>query len=177
MARRWTLSALDVANRVLMAVGAVAVVVMMLHIVINAVMRSVNDTPLTGTNEYVTYWYMPLVALLGFVVAQRERMHTEASVLFDRLPRRNRTELHVLGLVLTGLMCAGFAFFGWREAVHNWEIGLTGGVVGVVIWPMTFLVPVTYAVLTVQVFMEAVMVMVKPSRLAIRQNEPVDSEI
>lgn len=159
------MACLDAANRSLLVIGAVAVVVMMLHIVANALLRSMNNTPLTGTNEYVTYWYMPLVALLGFIVAQREGVHTEASVLFDRLPRRNRIELHIAGLVLTGVICAGFAYFGWREAMHNWELKLTGGVVGVVIWPMTFLIPVTYAVLAVQVVTEAVMVSIRPDRI------------
>ncbi|MCP2237116.1 TRAP transporter small permease [Prauserella halophila] len=155
---------LDIAGRVLLALGAAAVVVMMLHIVTNAAMRAFADAPLTGTNEYVTYWYMPVVAMLGFVVAQREWGHTEATVVHDRLPRRNRFELRIAGLVLVGVVCAGFAWFGWLEALHNRELELTGGVIGVVVWPVTFLVPVTYTVLTVHVLTEVALLLTRPSR-------------
>lgn len=168
------LTCLEAANRVLLVIGAVAVVAMMLHVVANALLRSVNNAPLTGTNEYVTYWYMPLVALLGFIVAQRDGVHTEASVLFDRLPRRNRTEIRVGGLLLTGLICLGFAWFGGQEAMDSWETKLTGGVVDVVIWPVTFLVPVAYTVLSLQVLTEAVMVVLRPGRMD--HGEPVSEQ-
>lgn len=177
MVRTRPMKVFDVANRVLLVIGAVAVVVMMLHIVVNAIMRSVGDAPLTGTNEYVTYWYMPLVAMLGFIVAQRARSHTEAAVVFDRLPRRNRFELRVIGLLLVAVMCGGFAYFGWIEAVHNWELELTGGVIGVVIWPVTFLVPITYAVLAVQVLTEVVLLSRRPDRLDSEERETADGGV
>lgn len=162
MVRAKILKALDAVHRLLVAVGAVAVVVMMLNIVANALMRSLANAPLTSTNEYVTYWYMPLVALLGFVVAQRHRAHTEASVLFDRLPPANRRELRIAGLLITAVVCAGFAYYGWLEAAHSFRIGLTGGVTGVTIWPMVFLVPITYTVLTAQVLTESVRAALTP---------------
>lgn len=162
----------------LLAVGAFGVLAMMVHIVANALVRSLNNTPITGTHEVVTYWYMPLVALVGFVVAQREGAHTEASVVFDRLPRANRRELHLAGLVLTAAVCAGFAYFGWLEAWHNAEIGLTGGMIGVVIWPMTFLAPVAYATLGVQVLVEAGRLLRRrPTRNAPTERETSDAGI
>lgn len=147
--------ALSTANRLLLATGALGIVVMMLHIAVNAALRAFANQPLTGTNEIVTYWYMPLIALFGFVAAQHDGGHTQARMVFDRLPRVNRVELHVAGLVLTGLVCAAFAWFGLLEAIRNFGMRLTGGVTEVTMWPVTFAVPVTYAVLTLQVATEA----------------------
>lgn len=149
---------LNAVNGVLLVVGAAGVVLMMMHIVANAALRSAGSSALTGTNEYVEYWYMPTVAFLGFIIAMRERSHTEARVLFDWFPRRNQIEIDVFGLVVTAAMCAGFAVYGFQDALHNWEIGLTGGVTGVIIWPVTFLPAITYAVLTVQALIQATVV-------------------
>ncbi|MCW4355684.1 TRAP transporter small permease [Hoyosella sp. YIM 151337] len=139
-----------------LAVAATGLIIMMLHIVLNAALRTFVNAPVTGTNEIVSYWYMPLVALCGFVLAQRDRAHTEARVLFNRLPARLQRETHCAGLLLVAIACAGFAYFGFREALHSQHLGLTGGVTGVVIWPVTFLVPLIFAAITVQVLAEAV---------------------
>lgn len=134
-------------ERVLEWIAAAALIAMMLHIVANALLRSYANSPITGTNEYVGYWYLPLVAFLGFVVAQRRDQHIEARLIFDRLPARNRREFEVLGLALVALTSFGFAWYGGLEAVENFHIGLTGGVTGVVIWPVTFVVPVAFGLL------------------------------
>ncbi|MBE2997909.1 TRAP transporter small permease [Nocardiopsis sp. HNM0947] len=155
MERRRSRGVLPTANRVLLAAGALGIVAMMAHICVNAGLRAFAGSPLTGTNEIVTYWYMPLVALFGFVAAQHDGGHTEARVAFDRLPRANRVELHVAGLALTGLLCAGFAWFGLLEALRNFDLRLTGGVTEVTMWPVTFAVPAAYAVLALQTVTEA----------------------
>ncbi|GAB3482771.1 TRAP transporter small permease [Nocardiopsis coralliicola] len=153
--------ALDGANRALIAAGAVGIVAMMLHTAANAVARAVLGAPLTGTNEMVTYWYMPLVALIGFVVAQRDGTHTEARLLFDRMPRATRLEVRVGGLLLAAAMCAGFGGFGLAEAVHGHRLGLAGGVMQVTMWPVLYLVAATYAVLTLQMLAEAASVVLR----------------
>lgn len=177
MTRRPSVRVLRAVNWVLLVVGAAAIVVMMIHIVVNALLRSVNNSPLTGTNELVAYWYMPLVGFIGFIVAQRDRSHTEARVLFDRLPTVSRQELHVAGLLLAAAMCAGFAYFGFQEATHNQEIGLTDGVTGVPIWPSTYLVPVTYAVLAVQMLTEMVLTVRRPARVDTLDEEAADAGV
>lgn len=148
-------SALGSVRLAALAVAVTGLIVMMLHIVLNAALRVLVNAPVTGTNEIVSYWYMPLVALCGFVLAQRDRAHTEARVLFDRLPVRLQREAQCAGLLLVAIACAGFAYFGFLEALHSQQLGLTGGVTGVVTWPVTYLVPITYAALTVQVLTEA----------------------
>ncbi|MBA0126573.1 TRAP transporter small permease [Haloechinothrix sp. YIM 98757] len=131
-------------------VAAAALLVMAVHIVGNALLRSLLNHPLSGTNEYVSYWYLPVVALLGFVAAQRRDQHIEARLLFDRLRHRNRIEVHLAGRIVVLVLCLGFAGYGAQEAVDNWRIGLTGGVSEVVVWPVTFAVPAAFAALAGQ---------------------------
>lgn len=144
--------------RVLEVVVTVTIFVMMVHTVANAILRSTMNSPLTGTHEYVSYWYLPIVALLGFVCAQRGRAHVEARLIFDRFPRRNQVEIQVAGQLITIVLCLGFAYYGWYEAVDAWQVGLVGGVIGLAIWPVTFLVPVAFGILAVQVATEMAIV-------------------
>ncbi|MGV2386697.1 MAG UNVERIFIED_CONTAM: TRAP transporter small permease, partial [Thermobifida fusca] len=135
----------------LIEVPAVTVTfVMMLHITANALLRSFANSPLPNTLEYVQYWYMPIVALLGFVAAQLRGQHIAADLVFRMLPRAAKPYVTAVGCAASALLAAGFAWYGWQEAVHAWEITMTAGVSDVISWPVYFLVPLAFASLTVQ---------------------------
>lgn len=147
-----------VVRRLLQAVAVAALLAMMLHTIANALLRYLAASPITGTTEYVGYWYLPVVALLGFYFAQRGRAHIEARLLFDRLPHASRVEVQLGAQALTVALCAGFAYYGWAEAVEAAGIGLTAGVTGIAVWPVTFVVPVAFALLGLQLALDAVAV-------------------
>ena len=132
-------------------VPAVAVAfAMMVQITANAVMRTYFDSPIEYTLETVQYWYMPVLALLGFMAAQRRGQHIAADLIFSRLPQVSRrpvmATLHLAGAVVT----AGLAYYGWTEAVEAFEIRKHAGISPLPAWPVYFLVPVTFVVMTVQ---------------------------
>lgn len=154
MSTSWTAKGSSLLFRGVEALVAVALVLLMLHTVLNAFLRTFTSTSLTGTLEYVTYWYLPAIALLGFICAQKEHSHIEAALIFSKLPRANQVEIQILGQVLTIALSVAFAYYGLVEAIENWHIGLIGGVTGVTIWPVTFLVPFAFAVMAVQVLLD-----------------------
>lgn len=144
-------------------VPAVAVTfLMMAHITANALLRTFWNSPIHNTLEYVQYWYMPVIACLGFISAQHRGQHIAADMLFERLPKR--AQPLVLGVLLAtcAAVCAGFAWFGWNEAVDAYEIKKVAGVSTVPAWPAYFLVPVTFATLTVQFALGAVRALKHP---------------
>lgn len=132
-------------------VGALFIFVMMLHILANVVGRFAFNTPVLGTLEFVQYWYMPIVAFLGFMVAKHLNEHIEAPIIFDSLTWGNRRLLVIINGVLaiaTALLFAYFTFEG--QALHGLAIGATAGASTVPIWPVFFLPPVVYVVLSFQ---------------------------
>lgn len=141
-----------------MVLGGLAALLLLFHSVGNALLRTFANSPLQGTTEYVASWYMPTIIFLGLVLAQQSREHIEASILFDRAPLKARYELQLLSHLLTLGVCAGFGWFGLLRALENMEIGLTGGVTGVTIWPVTFLMPIGFFLLAVQLGYEMVAV-------------------
>jgi TRAP-type C4-dicarboxylate transport system permease small subunit len=67
------------------AISTIVVFALMLHTLANVALRYVFNSPLGGTLEYVSYWYMPIVAFLGMILAKQARQIIEAPILFDRL--------------------------------------------------------------------------------------------
>jgi TRAP-type C4-dicarboxylate transport system permease small subunit len=148
--RRWGLE-------LLIEVPAVIVTfVMMFHITANAILRTWFNKPVAHTLEITEYWYLPLVAFLGFIAAALRGQHIAADLIFEQLPRVTRRFVLALLLLVSALTCFGFARFGWDEAVHAQEIGQTAGVSELVAWPTYYLAPISFGALTVIFAWEAV---------------------
>jgi len=123
---------------------------MMLHITANALLRTFKNEPLPNTLEITQYWYLPIIAFLGFIAAQARGQHIAADLIYERFPEvTKRYVLAVLSVLAAGV-CLGFAWFGWGEAVHAQEIGKTAGVSDLVAWPPYYLVPLAFGVMVVQ---------------------------
>jgi len=136
---------------------------MMFHITANALLRTFADQPLPDTLEITQYWYLPIVAFLGFIAAQHRGQHIAADLIFERLPHVVRPYVLSLMFALCALVSAGFAWFSWPEALHSYDIGRTAGVSDLISWPTYFLPPVAFAVLTVQFVWAAVRSITDPS--------------
>lgn len=136
--------------------------VMMVHITANAVLRTWWNAPIDHTLEIVQYWYLPIVAFLGFIAAQYRGQHIAADLIYERLPRV--TQRYVLSVVFfaCALVCIGFAYFGFGEAMHAFHIKKKAGVSTLVSWPTYFLVPLAFGSLVIQFFIAAAQAIVRP---------------
>ena len=147
---------------------AVAIIVMMLHIVTHALARSLFDAPIYGTNEIVEYWYLPIVALLGIPAAQLQKEHITVTMAIERARPATASVFTVFACILGTLVSLAFAWFGLTKALENMAIGQTADVSDIITWPVYFLVPVVFVLLAVLYILDAVAV--------IRTGEPdIDS--
>ena len=137
--------------------------VMMIHITANAVLRTWFDNPIDNTLEITEYWYLPLVAFLGFIAAQHRGQHIAADLVYEMLPSVTKRFVLALVYVLCSLTSAGFAKYGWDAAVHAKDIGQTAGVSDLTAWPTYFLAPLAFGSLTVQFLYAAVQAIRHPS--------------
>lgn len=144
--------ALDVALKV---PASLAVVVMMLHVSGSALGRTFASRPLGGTLEYTEYWYLPMIAFIGIVIAQRRGEHVEARLLFDRFPGWAQRTVEVLSALLFIALALAFAWYSWDSAADAREIGRRS-VTGVTIWPVMYTVPVTFVLVAVQLGIDLV---------------------
>lgn len=137
--------------RQLVAVPAVVVLFLMTgHVVANALARTFFRHPFPNTLEVTQYWYVPIIALLGIIAAQQAGQHIAAELLYDKLDDVGKKVYTVVGLLLCIVISLGFTWFGLLEAIKSFEIGRTSGSTGLTIWPVYFLVPITFGTLAVQ---------------------------
>lgn len=143
-------------RRVSMAIAVVAVLGLMLHTLANVVLRTFFGAPLQGTIEYVGGWYMPVIVLVALVIAQQQGEHLEATIVWDKAPPGVKAEWQYLSYLIVFAIAILFAWFGYDQAARNRSIGLTAGASGVVVWPVTYLVPLGFLLLGFQVVLDAV---------------------
>lgn len=126
-----------------------AMFLIMAHTLANVVMRTWFNAPLTGTNEYVGSWYLPVTVFVGFVVAQSRREHIEATLLYDRMNKTNKRAFDLLSKALASIVLGSLAYVTFQQALYGYEVRMTTGVTGVPVWPVFFLVPTCFALLSV----------------------------
>ncbi|OOL33051.1 hypothetical protein GQ85_03470 [Rhodococcus rhodochrous] len=139
--RNWV----DVVSTLITVAAAAVMLVMTIHIVANALLRRFFTMPIIGTNEYTTYWYMPIIAFLGIYLATVAGSHIDAPVLADRLPVRFQRDLAIFGGLVTSVIFASFAWFGFDNAMVAAQRKMQAASVDVAIWPVKFIVPVVCA--------------------------------
>lgn len=146
----------------LIEVPAVVVTfMMMVHVTANALLRTFANDPLPNTLEITQYWYLPIIAFLGFIAAQARGQHIAADLIYERFPEVAKRYVLAILSVVSAVVCLGFAWFGWGEAVHAKDIGKTAGVSDLVAWPPYFLVPICFGVMFLQFLYAAVRAVVK----------------
>jgi len=133
---------------VFQVISSVAIFVLMLHVLAHVFMRYVFNAPIQGTTEMVAYYYMPIVALLGFVLAKHAKEIIEAPLIFDNLTWGNRRILVVFSAGLAAIMTGLWTYFTFTEfALHGLKIRAVGGVSTIQVWPIFFLVPLVFLIL------------------------------
>lgn len=135
---RWLLDALALA---LMVVGGVALVLMMLQIVGEAVMRTAFDSSLIGTMEIVSYYHMVAVTFLPLAYIQRERGHVIIELFTQGLPVRTVAAIDAMVCLAGAVAMAVFCYAAWGRAVHMTAIGeFVIGLTIIVTWPGRWLI-------------------------------------
>ena len=108
---------LDLIDKLLLAIGALAVVLVMGIGVAEILGRGIFNAPIRGQIDVIES-LMPLVALLALGYNLRDGSHIRMSLLIDRLPDRLRFAIEAAGLTLGAIigtiLAIGAAEFGAR---------------------------------------------------------------
>jgi TRAP-type C4-dicarboxylate transport system permease small subunit len=132
-------------------IGAVGVVVMLLHITAYVVLRLFLASPIPATVEIVSTYYMVVVAFLPLAWAERrgDMITIEVFGTFYRGPVRRGVNLFVA--VVTAAVYLVLTYTTWQVALREFE---TGSFVislhhAIPTWPGYFALPVGFALAAV----------------------------
>jgi TRAP-type mannitol/chloroaromatic compound transport system permease small subunit len=144
---RWS----DALSKSAAALAAVIAGLLSLHIVADAIARSVFDGPLPGTLEIAQYGWMPAVISLSLGYAMYRREHIRVDLLTSGAGPRTRQVVEVFAMFITLVVLLVVAWAGVDRAIASANVfEHSAGSDWVPIWPGRALVAVGFIVLALQ---------------------------
>lgn len=142
-------------NRAYLVVGGIALVLMALHVSIDAIGKYLFSVPIPATLEIVAYYYMPAVVALPLALVEIRNGHVAVEMVHQVLPPlARRINLAVNG-ILTAAFLVGMTWLAGREAWRKFLIGeFMFGEYPIIIWPGRVIFALGTALFTVVVIVK-----------------------
>lgn len=131
---------------VLALIGAVAIILLMLHVVADVVLRNTVNQPIPATYEIVTHFYMIALAFIPLAWVERGGGMVQVEVIEALLGDRGVWwSDRIVAAISTGIY-GTLAWIGWGVAVKNMATGtfVMAQTLTVPTWPAYFLVPLGF---------------------------------
>ncbi|MCG8548500.1 MAG: TRAP transporter small permease [Alphaproteobacteria bacterium] len=131
-------------------VGAVAILLMIVHIAADVVMRNIFLDPIAATAVVVANYYMAIVSFLPVALAEKLDQHVAVDLVYGRFPER--VQIWILRAVrLLVAVVAGFAAYGFLQDALR-KLALDSYVresgYNVPDWPGYFMLPIGFGLLS-----------------------------
>lgn len=133
---RW----MDRLNQGALFLGGVALVMMAVHVSLDAFGKYLFSVPIPATLETVAFYYMPAVAVLPIAFVQTRGGHVSVEMLFNVFPGWLQRFALVFNDCLTLAFIALMTWLAGREALRKFEVGeYMFGEYPLIIWPGRFI--------------------------------------
>jgi TRAP-type C4-dicarboxylate transport system permease small subunit len=149
---------LAAAAHLLLAVGAIVIALMAVHVMADVSSRYLFNAPLPGTIEVVSLYYMVAVIYLPLAYVQSRRQHIVVVQFTDWLPERARRFIDAMvGLLGTAVLFL-LTWRGTMEAIRATEVGQQSiaGTYAITSWPPRWFVPFGLAVMALYTITQSV---------------------
>lgn len=139
-------------------VGALCVVLIVIHVVADVASRLLFDHPLPGTIAFVSNFYMVAIVFLALALVERQDRHIAVDLIWTHLPPRARHWTGVFACLASAVVYGAIAISGWNLAVARYRVGaiIEENLTRVPVWPTYFLIPVGCAVMVLVALLRAV---------------------
>lgn len=142
-------------NRAYLVVGGIGLVLMALHVSIDAIGKYLFSIPIPATLEIVAYYYMPAVVALPLAFVEVRNGHVAVEMVHQVLPPM----LQRINLAINGLLTAAFLVaMTWLAGREAWRKLLIGefmfGEYPIVIWPGRVIFALGAALFTIVVIVK-----------------------
>lgn len=158
-------AAVRIVDRCILALGAVALVLMMVHISVDVIANLVFGAPVPLTNAAVTVYYMIAVAFLPLAAGEYRGAHIGVDLVVNHLPAVPRRWLDNVVQVLCAVIYTVLAAQAWQLALEKLAANayLMEQTTRVSIWPSYFLIPLGFGLIGLLIIVRLVCrVMGKP---------------
>lgn len=133
--------AVKVLVRLSIFLGAAAALGMVVNVFLDVAMRFGMNTPIQGTNQFVSFWWMLPLVFFGLAAAQYYGEHTDLPIVYERLDPRGQQIMAIVSLVCTAIFVALIGWAGLNNALEQMTVGEYDSSTGVTVWPPRFAIP------------------------------------
>lgn len=118
---------------------------MMLHVTLDVALKYLWNSPIPGTLEVVSYYYMVAAVFLPIGAVEMVRGSVTVDLFFMLMPDPMKIAAMFLVLVLSVLVYSGLAYITWADAIRSFQRSeVVMGPVTVLVWPMRFFLPASF---------------------------------
>ena len=129
------------------AAAVAALVAMMIHVLANVAARRVMGETVPLTFELTQFYYLPILALLGFVAAQHRGENITSDVFYSLFSRGEKRAITAATSIIGAVIAFGLAYYTLERAEYAVGVRLEYGVTSLQVWPVLYLVPACFAVM------------------------------
>ena len=137
----------------LAVLGAIATVMLMLHVGTDIVMRNLWNAPIPATWEIVTHYYMVALAFIPLAWVEKTGGMVQVEVINGMLSPRMRLLSDILVAVIAVAIYATLARVTWNAAVGRTNVGafVMANQTRVITWPAYWLPPLGFGLAAISV--------------------------
>lgn len=104
-------------TRTMMVICCGFLVLMMLHVGADILLKILLNSPITGTLETVSYYYMVSLVFLALPFVELRNEHVSVDLFFQKFPKKLQITVYVLGTLLAAFYYGMFSYITFRDAV------------------------------------------------------------
>lgn len=155
--------ATDWLSKLLLGFAALAVIVMVAHVTLDVLGRTLLSRPIRGTTEIVSFYYMVAAVCLPLAYVELRDEHITVDLLYMAMPLWLRKTVFVFSCLVTAGFFALFAYHSWNMAMRamaSREVVMGGTFIQ--IWPSRMFLPVGFGLLAAAALLRAASALVTP---------------
>lgn len=131
------------------AVGAVAILLMMLQIVADVLLKNILSWPLPLTSIFVAHYYLVIAAFLPLALAEKLSRHISVELVFQHLGAAWKRWIGTVVCLFAGVVVAGLAWELWVEAGKKARAAtfIVEQSISMPTWPSYYVLPVGFGLM------------------------------
>jgi len=106
-----------IVTRTMMVICCAFLVLMMLHVGADILLKILLNSPIMGTLETVSYYYMVSLVFLALPFVELRNEHVSVDLFFQKFPKNLQIIVYVLGTLLAAFYYGVFCYITFRDAV------------------------------------------------------------
>lgn len=149
-------SIVELCVRLLGAVAAVGVGLLMVTVIADTASRYLFSDPIFGANDFSRYWWMIIIVFGALGMAEKRNEHIEALVLENLMPRKLKIVWRYIRAAVITVVLASLLYAAVPTAIQHHKQGEYAPGSEIAIWPTRYVLVVGIAVFLVAVIMKLV---------------------